>query len=119
MDLMNILTHVRKKYRIAIISDAQWVFAEPEMKTLGLDRFFTLRIFSSRFGFKKPDVRLFELAMEKLRVRPEGSIYIGDNLQKDLVGAKRAGMKFILFGSEKCRDLMILSLMDFSAIIQN
>jgi putative hydrolase of the HAD superfamily len=98
--LFETLTHIRKKYRIAIISDAQWVFAEPEMEMLGLDRFFTLRILSSRYGYKKPDVRLFQEAMKKFRVKPEESLYIGDNLQKDLVGAKKAGMRFIFFGQE-------------------
>jgi len=98
--LSEALTHLRKKYRIAVISDAQWVFAEPEIEMLGLDRFFTLRILSSCFGFKKPDVRLFTIAMGKFGVRPEESIYVGDNPNKDLLGAKRAGMKFLFFGEE-------------------
>jgi putative hydrolase of the HAD superfamily len=94
------LTHLDASYRMAIISDAQRIFAGPEIEKLGLDRFFKHRIFSSRFGFKKPDVRLFEFAMKKLRVKPEESIYIGDNPQRDLIGAKRAGMRCILFRSE-------------------
>jgi putative hydrolase of the HAD superfamily len=40
------------------------------------------------------------MAMKKLMINPEESVYIGDNPQKDLVGAKKAGMKFILFKSE-------------------
>jgi len=40
------------------------------------------------------------MAMKKLMINPEESVYIGDNPQKDLVGAKKAGMKFILFRSE-------------------
>ncbi len=89
-----------KGYKTAVISDAQWVFTEPEISMLGLDRFFRFKLLSSRFGFKKPDVRLFQIAMERLGVRPEESIYIGDNPAKDLVGSKKAGMKFILFRSE-------------------
>src|SRR4030042_5014153 len=94
------LTRLAEGYQMAIISDAQWIFAGPEIEMLGLDRFFKHRIFSSRLGFKKPDVRLFELAMKKLGVKPEESIYICDNPQRALVGAKRAGMKCILFRSE-------------------
>jgi putative hydrolase of the HAD superfamily len=94
------LTRLGEGYRMAIISDAQCIFAEPEIEMLGLDQFFKHRIFSSRFGFKKPDIRLFELAMKKLGVKPEESIYIGDNPQRDLIGAKRAGMRCILFRSE-------------------
>ena len=88
------------EYRTAIISDAQWVFTEPETAMLGLDRFFKFKMLSSRFGYKKPDVRLFRAAMERLGVGPEESVYIGDNPAKDLVGSKKAGMKFVLFGPE-------------------
>ena len=98
--LIETLTRLKEHYRMAIISDAQWVFAKPEMGMLSLERFFRMKILSSHFEFKKPDVRLFQIAMEKLRVKPEESLYIGDNLRKDLVGAKRAGMKFIFFGSD-------------------
>jgi len=98
--LFEILTEVEAQYKIAIISDAQWVFAEPEVEILGLDRFFQHKILSSHYGYKKPDVRLFQTAMKKLRVKPDESLYIGDNLRKDLVGAKKAGMRFIYFGQE-------------------
>jgi putative hydrolase of the HAD superfamily len=95
----DVLNTLLGKYELAIISDAQWVFAEPEMAILGLRSFFKCVVLSSRLGFKKPDVRLFDLSMKKLAITPEESIYIGDNPQKDMEGAKRAGMKFILFGS--------------------
>lgn len=98
--LFETLSHLKKQSEIAIISDAQWVFAEPEVEILGLDRFFQHKILSSYYGYKKPDVRLFQTAMKKLRVKPDESLYIGDNLRKDLVGAKKAGMQFILFGQE-------------------
>jgi len=94
-----VLMSLAEKYELALISDAQWVFTEPEMAMLGLTPFFKFRILSSRFGFKKPDVRLFDMAMKKLMINPEESVYIGDNPPKDLIGAKKAGMKFILFRS--------------------
>jgi putative hydrolase of the HAD superfamily len=95
-----VLMSLAERYELAIISDAQWVFTEPEMAMLGLTPFFKFRILSSRFGFKKPDVRLFDIAMKKLIIKSEESVYIGDNPPKDLIGAKKAGMKFILFRSE-------------------
>ena len=101
-----VLESLLEKYELSLISDAQWVFTEPEMAMLGLTPYFKFRILSSRFGFKKPDVRLFDMAMKKLMINPEESVYIGDNPQKDLVGAKKAGMTFILFRSEfkPCND---------------
>jgi len=98
--ILEALPVLRKTYRMAIVSDAQWVFTEPEIQMLGLDRFFKVILLSSRFGFKKPDPRLFHLALDLLGVSPKDSVYIGDNPQKDLVGAKTAGMSFLLFQGE-------------------
>ncbi len=99
-DLYDVLTSLTAKYKLALISDAQWAYTEPEIAMLGLDRFFPLRILSSRMGFKKPDFRLFDMAMKKFQVRPEECVYIGDMPRRDLVGAKKAGMKCILFRSD-------------------
>ena len=98
--IIETLLQIQGQYKIAIISDAQWIFAEPEVEILGLDRFFKQRILSSQSGYKKPDVRLFQAAMKKFRVKPKESLYVGDNIRKDLVGAKKAGMRFIYFGQE-------------------
>lgn len=99
-NLYETLVSICEKYKTAIISDAQWVFTEAEISMLGIEQFFHTRVLSSRYGFKKPDVRAFEVAMEKLRANPEDSVYVGDNPPKDLVGAKKAGMKCILFRSK-------------------
>lgn len=98
--LYNVLFRLNKRYHIGIISDAQWVFANPEISILGLDQFFHNIVLSSKFGFKKPDVRLFMIAMDNAGSKPDNSVYIGDNPNKDLVGAKKAGMRCILFRSE-------------------
>ncbi len=90
---------LRQEFRLGLVSDAQWVFSEPEMEITGVKGFFEARLLSSRLGFKKPDARIFLKAMNALRVRPEESVYIGDNPSKDLVGAKNAGMKCVMFRS--------------------
>lgn len=104
--LYDVLATLMENTGIAVISDAQWIFAQSEMEMFGLNRFVKFSLLSSQIGFKKPDVRLFEMAMKKLSVRPEESVYIGDNPGKDMVGAKKARMKFILFKPEgkSCND---------------
>jgi putative hydrolase of the HAD superfamily len=100
----DVLITLSKRYKIGIISDAQWPFYESEIFKLELDRFFKHRILSSRYGFKKTDPRMFTIAMERLKIGPKESVYIGDNPPKDLIGVKNAGIKFILFRSE-CKSL--------------
>ena len=35
-------------------------------------------------GFSKPDKRIFELALNKLNLQPENTLFVGDDLEKDI-----------------------------------
>ena len=92
-----VLRRLRERYAVGLVSDAQWVFTEPELAITGLRDLFEVRVLSSRCGYKKPDPRLFARALAALHVVPEHALYVGDNPARDLVGARRAGMRCILF----------------------
>lgn len=96
-DVHRVLERLRTKYRLGLISNAQWVFTEPELEMVDLDRFFPVKVLSSRVGVKKPDPRLFTQAMSALGATPEASLYVGDDPSRDLVGARGVGMRFVLF----------------------
>lgn len=96
-DAVAVLKRLRARYSLALVSDAQWVFTEPELEMTGLRDLFDVRVLSSRLGYKKPDPRLFAKALGAIHVLPEHALYVGDNPARDLVGAKRAGLKSVLF----------------------
>jgi putative hydrolase of the HAD superfamily len=96
-DAVAVLRRLRERYAVGLVSDAQWVFTEPELAMTGLRDLFEVRVLSSRIGYKKPDTRLFAKALAALRVAPEHALYVGDNPGRDLVGARRAGLRCILF----------------------
>jgi putative hydrolase of the HAD superfamily len=95
----DVLSVLREQYALGLVSDAQWVYAAPELAMCGLDRFFGATVISSLLGFRKPDPRMFALALEKLGAVPGSSVYIGDDPERDLAGARAAGMRCILFKS--------------------
>ncbi|MCX8027082.1 MAG: HAD family hydrolase [Thermodesulfovibrionales bacterium] len=99
-EVVETLSYLQSRYLLGLISDAQWVFTEPELEIVNLDRFFKKRVLSSRYGYKKPDKRLFKTMLKKLDIKPDEAVYIGDNAQRDLVGAKQSGMRCILFRNE-------------------
>jgi putative hydrolase of the HAD superfamily len=94
------LAHLQPRYRLALVSNAQRVFAESELVTTGLDRFFPVRVLSAVVGIKKPDSRIFSAALHALGVEPADAVYVGDNPKDDLVGARNAGMRCIIFGAD-------------------
>ena len=48
----------------------------------------------------KPDVRIFERALDRLGITADRAVHIGDSLHSDIAGAKEAGIKTIWI----CRD---------------
>ena len=67
-----------------------------ELERFGLLSYFDFEIFSSNFGFRKPHPKIFEMALQKLGLKPEEVVFIGDRLKEDVGGAKEMGMKGIL-----------------------
>ncbi|HEX4835766.1 MAG TPA: HAD family hydrolase [bacterium] len=99
------LERLQVRYRLGIVSDAQWVFTDPELEMADLARFFPVIILSSRVGRKKPDPRIFAEAVGRLGVRAAETVYVGDSPERDLVGARNAGIRCILFRTEDaCYD---------------
>ncbi len=56
---------------------------------------------SEEAGAEKPDVRLFALCAEKAGCTAEECVFVGDNLKKDVAGAKNAGMHPVWFCPDK------------------
>lgn len=78
--------------KIYLLSNAQRIFTEPEMRMLGIyDRFDDVLI-SSDEGCAKPDVMFFRRVLEKHGLDPKESIMIGNDCNTDIRGAYNAGM---------------------------
>jgi putative hydrolase of the HAD superfamily len=57
-----------------------------------LKPFFDTTVFSCAVGVKKPDPRIYRIATERLKVKPQDCLYIGDGSSRELTGAFKAGM---------------------------
>jgi len=62
----------------------------------GLIGFFDTRVYSCDFGFRKPDKRIFLEAARQMSTKPANIMYVGDRINKDVMGALRAGMRAVL-----------------------
>ncbi len=66
------------------------------LQMLGLLQYFPQRIYSCDVRFRKPDGRIFRLALERIGLRAEDVIFVGDSLGADIRGSRRAGMISVL-----------------------
>ena len=62
----------------------------------GLVSFFSQVVMSTYLGFRKPDPRIFMIACTLLNTPPEDAVYIGNDPEADIGGAKGIGMQAIL-----------------------
>ena len=53
-------------------------------------------VFSCAVGLKKPAPQIYEIACERLGVRPEDCLYVGDGSSRELTGAAAVGMTPVL-----------------------
>ncbi len=65
----------------------------PETPFAGL---FDAEVFSCSCGLRKPDERIYRIALEQLGVEPREALFIGDGANDELAGAERVGMRAIL-----------------------
>ena len=98
-----LLESVAGEFQLGIVSDAQVEFAKPEMRITKIRKYFPVKTISAHYGYRKPDPRLFTETCAALQVRPEESIYVGNDMYRDIFGAAQAGLKTILVWSDQGR----------------
>src|SRR5579859_4938559 len=95
------LDQLRLHYHMAIVSDAQSAYAVPELRAVGLLNYFNPIIVSGDYGYRKPDPRLFQKALDALQIRPDQALFFGNDLFHDIYGAQQVGMKAIFVSSNQ------------------
>jgi putative hydrolase of the HAD superfamily len=92
---------LRGRFPLALVTDAQTAYAHGELHKVGLLEYFDPIIVSGEHGFRKPDKRLFQLALDGLGVPAENTLYIGNDVYRDIYGAREAGLRTVLFDSDQ------------------
>ncbi len=83
-------------YKLAVVSDAPRMRAWLRLASMKLTEFFDVVVTMDDAGGKlKPDPEPYELALKKLGLRPQEVIFIGDNPDRDILGASRLGIKTV------------------------
>src|SRR6185437_5715900 len=100
-DVKRVLDELQKKYRLALISDAQSCYALPEIQAVGLENYFESIVISSLHGFRKPDARLFQQTLDDMKLGPAEVIWVGNDMFRDIYGAQALGIKSIFIDSNQ------------------
>lgn len=78
--------------RIYLLSNAQRMFTEPEMKLLDFYDCFDGILYSSDEGVKKPSFYFYDALFQKYELKKEESVMIGNEYTADIFGANNYGI---------------------------
>jgi HAD superfamily hydrolase (TIGR01662 family) len=83
-------------YRMGIISNAaDDADVQVLVDKVGARPYMDFVISSSAFGWRKPDVRIFEYALGQWGAKPDEAVIVGDTPDADMQGANRIGMRSV------------------------
>ena len=90
-----LLNLVKKGIKLAVVSDAPALQVWTRLVQMNLHHIFDVVITFDDTGKRKPDPEPFLKALEKLNLKPNEVIMVGDWAERDIVGAKKVGIKTI------------------------
>jgi len=93
---IEILEWLKPKYTLGLITNGFDEIQFVKIRNSGLDEFFSIVVTSEEAGFKKPDPGIFYYSLKKAGATANLSLYIGDEPETDIVGAKAAGIDQVL-----------------------
>ncbi len=108
---IEVLEYLKEEYKLHIITNGFQEIQHTKMANSLIDHYFDTVTTSEEVGVKKPHSLIFERALEKANAIPGTSLMVGDNLEADIRGAEKAGMKAIFFDYyAKCQKIECLQI---------
>jgi len=100
-EVSEVLEKLRDRFQLAVISNfdgrLRMIFEH-----LGVSKYFSHVFLSSELGADKPDPEIFQRALRLSRTRPNETLHVGDDPERDWEGAATAGLS--VFRLERPRN---------------
>lgn len=93
----DVIGKLQGKYRLGVITNGATKAQYLKLANLGIKDKFDIILISEEAGMQKPDPQIFWKAAEKLSIRPDECLYVGNSFNGDIVGAKNAQMQACWF----------------------
>jgi putative hydrolase of the HAD superfamily len=120
--MSEVLNEIRRARKTAIVTNGTVKMQEGKIVALGLDGLVDVVTISEAVQVRKPDPRIYQLALEALGISADRAVFVGDHPEADVAGAKRAGLRAIWFrdlywGECDCADGTVNTLNELPAEI--
>jgi putative hydrolase of the HAD superfamily len=90
-----VLEDLGRDHRLALVTNGAPDVQREKLAPTTLARHFTAIVISAEIGIGKPDPGIFRAALEALDVASPDAVMVGDSLERDVAGARRAGVRSV------------------------
>jgi putative hydrolase of the HAD superfamily len=97
---LDVLEILKSKYQLHIITNGFKEVQNKKLENSGLRQFFTNIFISELIGVQKPDKYFFDYSVKSSHANPKECLVIGDSLEADIKGARKAGIDQVFFNSK-------------------
>ena len=90
-DTKELLQRLSQRYKIGIIANQDFG-TEQRLTDFNVHQYINLVIASAEEGVAKPDLRIFQIALDRANCKPEEAVMVGDRIDNDIIPANKIGM---------------------------
>lgn len=83
-----------------IVSNTEAVLTYFDLERCAVLRSAGTIVLSSDVGVRKPDPRIFQIALDRLNATPASSVFVGNSLVEDIEGARCVGLRAVYLDEE-------------------
>lgn len=118
-ETVEVLSHLRQKYLLCLVSNADCLGLEKVLEKYHLRQFFQQEFLSYKERILKSDQEFWARILQKLQLPPKECAMIGDSIESDIVPARTAGVHTILIDRKNIRPFApkIISLLDLEKVL--
>ena len=101
-----VLAALRHGWRLGVLTNGVPAIQRRKVEALGLAGLVDTIVFAAECGDRtgKPDPAAFVAVLDQLGTSPERSVFVGDDPEADIAGARRAGMRTIHLAPRRRRS---------------
>ena len=86
-----------KGYKLYVVTNGLVKLQKPRITNSKIAKYISDIIISEEVNSSKPNPKIFNVLLNKINLKPNQVIMIGDSLEKDMKGAKNASIKSIWY----------------------
>lgn len=98
----------RAGYKLTILSNGEKFMQNHRLELAGVKKYFDLIVTSEEAHYSKPDAHAFDYFFSRTEIGPNETIFFGDGLQSDILGAENYGFDSIWYNHRHRKNTLDL-----------